>query len=113
MHIEPFNTVHKKFYFCFLCSSRLLKLGDFAEYFSPCHSLLPVSMSLPINELPYYISIQKFSLICKFHNAKHSTHLDNIFGTFQVPFAVVYQNFGLSAKKESFQLSALGFGRRN
>ena len=37
--------------FCFLCTSRLLKLGDFAEYFSPCHSLLPVSMSLPINHL--------------------------------------------------------------
>ena len=27
--------------------------------------------------------------------------------------ALVYQNFGLSAKKESFQLSAFGFGCRN
>ena len=27
--------------------------------------------------------------------------------------AVVYQNFGLSAKNESFQLSAFGFGRQN
>ena len=52
MHIEPFNTVHKNGLFLFLCTSRLLKLGDFAEYLSKIPYLLPVSMSLPINHLP-------------------------------------------------------------
>ena len=36
-----------------LCTSRLVKLGDFAEYLSEISYLLTVQMSLPINYLPY------------------------------------------------------------
>ena len=39
--------------FCFPCTSRLLKLGDFAEYLSKIPYLLPVSMSLPYLSLTY------------------------------------------------------------
>ena len=51
--------------FCFLCTSRLLKLGDFAEYLSKIPYLLPVLMSLPINHLPYPN--------LKLHNRGHGT----------------------------------------
>ena len=53
-HIEPFNTVHKIFCYWFLCSSRLLKLGDFAEYLSLSLYLLTTQMTVPFNYLPYF-----------------------------------------------------------
>ena len=45
---------------------------------------------------------------------KKLEYLNNVVGMSKEKLfdTVVYQNFGLSAKKESFQLSAFGFGRR-
>ena len=55
LHNEPFNTVHKIFCYCFLCTSRLVKLGDFAEYLSLSLYLLTTQMTVPFNYLPYFI----------------------------------------------------------
>ena len=55
----------------YVCTSRLVKLGDFAEYLSEISYLLLVSMSLPINHLPYLEGL-KFQTLegLKFQNKR-------------------------------------------
>ena len=63
LHIEPFNTVHKNGLFLFLCTSRLLKLGDFALVTQPMQQLRPNPTELRL--MDYYHQI-----FCRFWKCK-------------------------------------------